>query len=115
MVGLQGVHLLERRVGEVTPVSKRGRGDGLKSHRAPFDSGTGDHAFWPRLTVGRLTLNQLILVRFQGPEPKAAEKRKKRVSLRYCEIVQLVGLQILNLAMLVRIKLSQPASVCGPL
>ena len=52
-----------------SPVSKRGRCDGLKSHRVPFDSGTGDQPFWPRLKVGRLTLNQLILVRFQGPEP----------------------------------------------
>ena len=53
----------------MTPVSKRGRCDGLKSHRVPFDSGTGDQPLWPRLMVGRLTLNQLILVRFQGPEP----------------------------------------------
>ena len=30
--------------GRGSPVSKRGRCDGLKSHRAPFDSATGDQA-----------------------------------------------------------------------
>ena len=86
-----------------SPVSKRGRCDGLKSHRVPFDSGTGDQTK-RKFTVDsrQLTVKMQFVLTVNGKLWTLVGGQS------HCEIVQLVGLQILNLAMLVRIKLSQP-------